>query len=551
MSVNFRADLLTEEEVKDEFVESIIESNAIEKLLSPIPLLLEGSRGCGKTMLLKKAKSIMSTEFNTKRELPVFISFSSTILVEEIYFQKWMIAKILIGIKNALMEHLHLVDKDKSQVFQNMFGIKTENSNKTVFDGLSDLIGIFEKSNYENTSDELNKLCNDLNYDVLEFPVINDVGFVIEYVKKICQEFDLNRVYLFIDEASHNFLTIQQRKFFEFFRNLTCEYIVLNAAVYPGITSYGDKFQLYHDADIFQLNRKISDENYVIFMRDMLSKKIVRNNQYKKLEKHGELLDIMIYASAGNPRTLIKSLIDVTEGFTKELRRKKMVEVIKDYYISDIWNDHSELLEKYPGHSELISWGREYIDNSIIDGIISRINDSNEKGNYFAIDKENSKVVQRAFSILEYSGIVMKDKENLKKYQNGKNRFFTRYQLNLGILIAKDRNPIDNCKEIINNLSVEKCYWVTSFPKVNIDLQKLESSDNSKETINTILNRSVDCLEISDFLLEKVQELNCHLIKDIINKSPEYFKKAKYVGDVRSDKIYDEARAVVLEYISG
>ena len=77
---------------------------------------------------------------------------------------------------------------------------------------------------------------------------------------------------LFIDEAAHVFLPQQQREFFTLFRDLRSPYIKCNAAVYPGVTVYGETFEPVHDAVTVSLVRNVNDQNYVSIMKQMVLK---------------------------------------------------------------------------------------------------------------------------------------------------------------------------------------------------------------------------------------------------------------------------------------
>lgn len=63
-------------------VETAMDRENIEALKSYQPLLLIGSRGTGKTMLMKKAESELTNEFSEKRILPVYTSFATCAIYE-------------------------------------------------------------------------------------------------------------------------------------------------------------------------------------------------------------------------------------------------------------------------------------------------------------------------------------------------------------------------------------------------------------------------------------------------------------------------------------
>ena len=104
--------IIRTEDFKDEliekyFVETKNDREIIENLKSEHQMLLIGSRGVGKTMLLKKAEIELNKEYPEKKFLPVLMSFVKGILVNnslnENYFRYWMLSKILNQFRNSLL----------------------------------------------------------------------------------------------------------------------------------------------------------------------------------------------------------------------------------------------------------------------------------------------------------------------------------------------------------------------------------------------------------------------------------------------------------------
>lgn len=53
-------------------------------------------------------------------------------------------------------------------------------------------------------------------------------------------------------------------------------------------------------------------------------------------------------------------------GDLTTFKPKKFEETIRDFYRSDIWNEHTRLAEIYKGHKPLIEWGRSFIQESVL-----------------------------------------------------------------------------------------------------------------------------------------------------------------------------------------
>lgn len=138
---------------------------------------------------------------------------------------------------------------------------------------------------------------------------IPDIEEVKEALEDLAEELGIKRFALLMDEAAHIFLPTQQRQFFTLFRDLRSHCVTCNAAVYPGVTSYGDTFQPTHDATMVSLNRDINDSGYVESMRQIVEKQADSTLQ-KKITKNGQNFSVLAYAATGNPRLLLKTVAD-------------------------------------------------------------------------------------------------------------------------------------------------------------------------------------------------------------------------------------------------
>ena len=140
--------------------------------------------------------------------------------------------------------------------------------------------------------------------DVTGIPDISDVRDAFE---NICTTLDLERITIFFDEAAHVFRPEQQRQFFTLFRDLRSPYISCKAAVYPGVTHYGNFFEPTHDATFRRIERDILEPDYVNTMWQMFQKQA--DDQIKTaFEKQRGLFNTLALSSSGNPRILFKTL---------------------------------------------------------------------------------------------------------------------------------------------------------------------------------------------------------------------------------------------------
>lgn len=119
-------------------------------------------------------------------------------------------------------------------------------------------------------------------------------------------------------------------------------------------------FEGTHDARIKQLTRDVMDEDYVKQMRDIVLRQAT-SSLAQEIETRGQNFDALAYAVSGNPRLLLK-----TVALPGKLRTSDVQTVIKDFFRVQIWAEHSSLAERYPGHKDLIDFGRVFMEHTVL-----------------------------------------------------------------------------------------------------------------------------------------------------------------------------------------
>lgn len=527
-----RTEDINPKEVKDFFVETANDRDIIETLKGIQPVLLVGSRGTGKTMLLRIAEQELSNEFNEKKILPVFVNLATCNIHENKYLLKILISRTLIGLQHSLKAHGILLS---GNIFKPVTDIE-----------VNPIVKRLETYITETSRIQLNGGEIEVNDDLIK----TDIAKLLEFLLELCEQFEIKRINFFFDEACQVFQPTQQRVFFDFFRSLRTYFISCNAAVYPGIVTYGS-FQKFHDATVKRIERNIISDNYVSQMREIVQKHY--SEDYKTLTQQGELLDSIIYASSGNPRFLLKSINEVFLKF-KKYNTQAVNTIIKDFYGTTIWSEHIKLGDLYSGHKDMIDWARNFIEDKVLEDII-KINSDTETKNtvYFAVSRNAPEVVQQAIKTLEYSGVISIHTEGTKY----RTEMYDRYEINLGIIVLKEKqvNIQKKIREIIDNLSIKvfpnygansSAYNDYSYLK---DISKYEADYN--EIMNEMMNKDISILDISPFLLSKLYEGGIHTLGEALSKDEIDLQNIRYIGPVRSRKIANVVYNSILEYISG
>ncbi len=522
----YRTEGIRKEKYFDYFVETEIEREIINDFKSDSHVVLEGSRGSGKSFIMKIAESELSKDFSNNNVLPIYITFVSSSLLHSSdpnQFFHWMIAKIL-------KETLKTFDKRGFTISKYAHSlIKGSEENQ-----LERLINLFENS-YKNANKDI---------DSTNLPEISDI---MEVIETVCDQNSVHRIVYFFDEAAHVFRPEHQRQFFTLFRDFKSPYISCNAAVYPGVTHYGSSFEMTHDALHRILERNITSNSFLADMKSMVLKQ-GGESWKKKIENQMENFNTLAYCSGGNPRIFLKTL-DNIDSFTSN----KISDYIRNFYRSEIWVEHSQLGEKYHGLKKIIDWGRSFLEDSVIPATFQKNEKSNDRKTiFFWISKDAPEIIKEALRLLSYTGIIRKIDSGVKAT---KSKIGSRYEIKYGCVLAQYSNPTTVSKDIIPNLRLE---FVTEYGQNNSLYSSLSDENilnlTDQEFLATLkeqLSKSIQSLDLTHWQKSKLNNINVKTIQNLLDVTEKELMKIPQVGKVRSRIMKNSAISELLETISG
>lgn len=527
----FRTEELTDKQIADLYVASEYEQDIIDKLKAPSPVLLIGSRGVGKSFLFKITEIQMRQEFLEKKILPVFLTFRKSSLLKTAnsdQFHSWMLSRVCTELLRAV--------RKIGRVSPISGGLSLLIDKKSIESSrIENIARAFEES--WRTPGEL--------IDVTKLPTLDDF---LNMVEDLCERLDISRIVLFIDEAAHVFLPQQQREFFTLFRDLRSPYIKCNAAVYPGVTVYGETFEPMHDAVMISLIRNINTSNSIFTMKQMVLKQIHDSTLATNLSKRGENFNLLAYASSGNPRYLLTSI-----SMAEKMDSMSVNQVFRNYYREKLWAEHTKLSERYPGYKDFIEWGRDFLETIVLPELKKKNDDFLEKKNgkgttaYFWIHNNAPYEVREALRILEYSGLIYEDAFGIRATRS---EIGTRYMVNLGCLLANEAIPTAIGTEIIKELDVRR---MSEYGANHPAYQGIQGKIIGVETdsLKEQFAKTIDLLELTDWQKQKMHEISINTIGELISAPEEKLKQARYIADVRARTIKNAGIAAVCEYLLG
>lgn len=533
----YRTEEIRIDEIADYFVETKQDREIIDQLKARNPIVLVGSRGVGKSFLFRMAQRELLESLSNEKIFPVYITFRRSSLIHttnRAQFHSWMMARICSETIRSLSKAgiISVIPSSLGILSGGSMGPLTK---KTKIEEMSEA---FEDS-WKTPGEEV---------DTEGLPTIDDF---LDAIEDICSIYSIRRFVLFIDEAAHVFLPEQQRQFFTLFRDLRSPYITCNAAVYPGVTVYGDTFQPIHDATIKPLHRDILDNEYVASMKEIVIKQAEDNTTLQKnITQRGQNFALLAYAASGNPRHLLKTVMQAGN-----LNGDSVNHTIREYYRTDVWSEHSGLATKYSGHTAIIDWGRKFVEVEVLPELhrknLQYLSEDKKTTSFFWMHRDIPQPIREALRLLEYTGIVLEQASGIKATRS---EVGTRYSVNLGCLLALESTPTATGFDIARSLTPKRMSeYGANYKFYETLLEQLPTftEPNMTDVLVRQLEKPITVLDLTSWQRERLESIGIGTVGEILKTTETKLQEAQYIGEKRARRMRNAAITSVYEYLSG
>jgi hypothetical protein len=390
-----RAEDLSRDKLLELFVDSGTDSTILQHLMSAGTDLVQGSRGTGKTMLLRVAYERLRAE--RPDVLPVFLSFSRYLATtnpssgsrDYSPFQSWVIAKLL--------QRLHLEAQPDN--------LQERVGNVPLARYIDRLESHYRDPSVSNRSASAEVLGVE-EADLVEFDRLDGL---VPHIHQVLDKIGRGSVTFLLDEATQNFAEELQPQFFRIVRNLRDARVAVKIAVYPQATVYGREFDIGHDARVLPIERDVEDSDAIPFFLELLQRRISESELWATLSENITLRDFFIRMSGGNPRWLLH-LISRLPSERGEMTPSLVLQLAKEFPDTTLWpylaGLKTRLITKRRYVENAIALARIFIEDlrQLNDGARGRARPTP----YVAVSqsREIPFRVRAALGLLEYSGLV-------------------------------------------------------------------------------------------------------------------------------------------------
>lgn len=556
------------------------------RMLDTEQYLIEGSRGVGKTMLMRTAEIKATDEFEKNSVLVVWISFEESLRLERIRisettgfdpFLQWTMGKILLEVLKKIISLKPNYSEQISERLALLFNIE---NNETKYSEYLELLNAYvdalEKANIDNNK-EIEKIApSEKILQILD----NSLSFK-DFLLQLIKDFKLNRLVLLFDEAAHVFSEDQQIKFFTFFKSLRDTKIACKASVYPGITNYGKYFEKNQDAKELKLAWNFYDEKDLKYIKNILKKRVQKydENTWNLLTVKDEIIEMICFSSNGNPRAAFHILDEMQNSGLLNKSSINSTDIIKCLRTvnEEKWKDFDTLKRRMIKYSDYISFAESIVKEEFFPNLKKWNEKRRKEGKKlsagFYVEEGTYRKIDKIFDVLSYANIVIVD--DVKK-SIGHAKYGYYIVINPSFLfselIVKDVNEMKNTSNNIDNNQVysgankniqqiienaaehqeyycsnENCDFTTNDESFAF-CKKCGTKMIKKQNIplyKILRAHSIENLNLSSKLIERIKT-RFSTVGEIYDADINEIRM-KYIQDVRIEKIKNAA----IEYMAG
>lgn len=451
------------------------EEGIIAQLMAHGPVLLKGGRGTGKSALMREANKRLQ---NNENVCGIYLS----------------------------LRHLNLLKSSGSE---------------------------YEKVFLEILQDTIKKIAKEIyGYDFeCELNVYEMHKEIIKFSENINK-----RIVLFFDDAAHIGRETGLEEFFDIFRTLSSNAVSCKAAIYPGVTRFGTRFDVYNDAKVIDISRHYGQAQFNNFFYEVMKLRFsnkmntIKLNTDMSIEEVASFLGVVVL---GNVRSFIKgcSLLFEKEKVSLNSLNEILLSLSGDFF----WPMMEEIKYKIGVYEPLMDTCEKLAD-------IIYTECGEKKATSFIMHRNLVNKYSKCLEILEYAGFIARREASRGMKQGGRG---TRYSINLCNALEKiqgTRLTKDLYTEWMNPRVEDVQFAANSSAFNEIVLPEIGKNDNLglgilDLDISELKKSAVFPYGLTDDKIQRLKENGYNKVGQLASATHEELLKIYRVGDRTIERI--------------
>lgn len=295
------------------------------------------------------------------------------------------------------------------------------------------------------------------------------------------------RIVLLFDDAAHIGRERPLTEFFDIFRTLSTSMVSCKASIYPGVTKFGIRFDIFNDAFVIDINRDERNADFVESFRSALEARfphlLARVVRSRTLDIATVCL-LMGRGVSGNMRAFIFACNFLEENPSLSVGYPELTNVFLSIASNYFWPLLEEVAPKLGMYEPLVP-PSERMGRHLFELAAER------KTGYVLIHREIMQKFAKVFEILEYAGFIAKRDASRAMKSGGRGTVFAVNFCNLLEAISGSRLTVELVQTLISNKETAELHVTSGL------VQGLELPALSEEADLRILQLEIEKLEKS------------------------------------------------------
>lgn len=389
----------------------------------------------------------------------------------------------------------------------------------------------------KNITDELQK--RDEHFD---FPIAVDEVDMQRGLSDLSSKLG-KRIVILFDDAAHIGREKPLEVFFDLFRTLSSNVVSCKASIYPGVTKFGIRFDVYNDATVLDLNRSDVSKNSSYFYSVLQARYpgLVESDIYSDRLNPNIFSKLVARAVVGNMRAFVLACNKFSEmdKINVPNLNQSLIAMATDYY----WPLMEEVAPKLGLYEPLIEPATE-----IFELIVNSITRSPQletrtlAQDRILIHRQVISKYAKAFEILEYLGFLSKREASRGMKSGGRGPVYALNLCNLIEAMPSGRLTIDGIDQWIEGILDPAEFHVNSQLFANISQPDLLEGDELK-----ILHQDIIVLKksnaypygLTDDKIERLRGANLNTVEELGDANDQALHKIFGIGEATVNRIRD------------
>lgn len=227
------------------------------------------------------------------------------------------------------------------------------------------------------------------------------------------------RIVLFFDDAAHIGREASLQEFFDLFRTLSSNAVSCKAAIYPGVTRFGTRFDVYNDATVVEVARSEEFRGFNDFFLDVARSRHPDLVDRVKNPRHiasSQYFGFLGQAVLGNMRAFVFALEEMHRQLVGDAQGLPLLtSVLKNLSANYYWPLLDELRPKLGAYEPLLSPSEE-----LASALFLRCGAAEK--NYALLHRELVARFSKPLEILEYAGFISRRDASMAMKSGGARR---------------------------------------------------------------------------------------------------------------------------------